>query len=249
MTNLLQIDPASVSEFAGSWVHNLCCIFATVVGAIAGATAFCRVRMDAFGVIACGAIASLGGGTVRDMLLSGQTYADGSPVPIFWTTEADENLLYYAILTSLAVFFITRFHKLPTGTIRVADAFSMAFFTILGCSKAILLGCPSAVVVCMGMCTGVAGGVLRDVLTDNVPYIFRPGELYATASFSGCIAFILLLQLGLSYAPAFILAATICFIIRMCSVYLSWKLPSYRPLFEPAGHADDLEHQDHGQQP
>lgn len=228
---LAQAEQA-VQNFDQHWLFHMCAIFGTVVGAIAGATASSRVRMDIFGVIACGSIAALGGGTVRDILLGGLCRPNGDPVSVFWVTPGDAEFLYYAVCTSFIIFYITRVYTPPVGTIRVADAFAMAFFTLLGVAKAHYLGCPWLVSITMGVCTGVAGGVLRDVFTGNVPYVFRPGELYATASFIGSALFVLLQYLGVTYSLSFTLGVAAVFCTRMAAVYLKWELPSYRPLFD-----------------
>lgn len=229
----------SVQDFDRHWLFYICCIFATVIGAVAGATASTRVRMDIFGIVACGSIASLGGGTVRDILLGGLIKPNGEPMSVYWIGAEDVQFLYMAIITSLAIFYISRFRRLPVGTIRVADTFSMAFFSLLGAAKAHYMGCPGLVSICMGVCTGVAGGILRDVLTGNVPYVFRPGEIYATASFAGSTAFIILQYFDAPYDISFIIGVCIVFSIRMATVYLNWKLPSYRPLFDTVHPGDD----------
>lgn len=214
------------------------CVFATIVGAIAGATASTRVRMDIVGIIICGTIASLGGGTVRDMLLQGYTWADGSPVRVYWLTAEEVDLFYQAIITSLVVFYLSRIMHFPVGTIRVADAFSMAFFTLVGTYKSYHLGCPWAVCVAMGVCTGVAGGVLRDVLTGNVPYVFRSNEIYASAAFAGASLYILLQWLGVPEVLGYSLGVATAFGVRMVAVYMNWRAPSYLPLFETVRNTD-----------
>ncbi len=228
---LLADKSLEVQNFDQHWLFYLCCVFGTVVGAIAGATASSRVQMDIFGVIVCGCIAALGGGTLRDLLLSGVANAAGQPVHVYWVTAQDVDFLYYALGTSLVILVITRFYSPPTGTIRVADAFALAFFTLIGTAKAHMLGCPWVVSTAMGICTGVAGGALRDVLTGNVPYVFRPGELYATASLVGALLFLAMQYFGCSYSLSFSLGVAMVFVVRMAAVYLNWQLPSYRPLF------------------
>lgn len=231
-------DLQNVQDFGEHWLFHICCIFATVVGAIAGASASSRVRMDIFGIIICGTIASLGGGTVRDILLSGMQTHSGQPVTIYWMSGGDVQYLYQALLTSLAVFYITRFVKPPVGTIRLADTFSMAFFTLLGAAKAYYLGCPGIVCICMGVCTGVAGGVLRDVLTGNVPYVFRSKEIYASAAFSGCVVFLIMQHFKCPFELSYLVGVFVVFSVRMVAVYMNWRLPSYRPLFDPAHRQD-----------
>lgn len=222
----------TIRSFDQHWVYAFCAAFGTISAAIAGSTASCRVRMDIFGFIICGAIAALGGGTLRDLLLTGCTRADGTPIIVYWVSAEEAKYMYYALITSLVMFYLTRFVKPPAGTIRVADAFAMAFFTIIGTAKSFYIGIPWPISVLMGMCTGVAGGALRDVLTGNVPYVFRPGELYATASIVGGLAFIALIYLNVPYPIAFISGVVIAFSFRMAAVYLNWMLPSYRPLFD-----------------
>lgn len=234
--NTLGFLLANAQNYDQHILFYLCTVFATVVGAIAGATASSRVRMDIFGIIMCGTITSLGGGTVRDILLMGMERANGSILTVYWVIGPDVEFLYEALLTSLVVFYLTRFFTFPAGTIRVADAFSMAFFSLLGAAKSYFLGCPWIVCVCMGVCTGVAGGILRDVLTGNVPYVFRSKEVYASASGAGCLAFVALMQLGMAVEPAFIIGTAVVFITRMVGVWLNWELPSYRPLFETLAH-------------
>ena len=233
-----------VQSFDEHLLFYLCCTFGSVVGALAGASASSRVRMDMFGIVACGTVASLGGGTVRDLLLSGMTRPNGDPVTVFWMSGVDVDFFYQAIFTSLFVFFVTRFVKPPVGTIRVADAFAMAFFTLLGTAKAFWIGCDPAICIAMGVCTGVAGGILRDVLTGYVPYVFRPGEIYATASFTGSALFVLLMYFELPYAFCYILCTIVVFAVRMAAVYHNWKLPSYRPLIDNVSHSDDDKHDD-----
>lgn len=230
----------AVQDFGEHPLFYICCIFATVVGAIAGATASSRVRMDIVGVLVCGTIASLGGGTVRDILLTGMLNQQGTPTTVYWITGHDVQFLYMALITSLIMFYVTRFWNPPVGTIRIADTFAMAFFTLLGAAKAYYLGCPGIVCICMGVCTGVAGGVLRDVLTGNVPYVFRSKEVYASAAFSGSLLFVVMQHFNFPYQLSYILGTILAFAVRMVAVYMNWKLPSYRPLVDVAPHDSDI---------
>ncbi len=230
----------AVKDFGDHPLFYICCVFATVVGAIAGATASSRVRMDIVGVLVCGTIASLGGGTVRDILLSGMLTHQGTPVTIYWVLGHDVQFLYMALLTSLVMFYVTRFWNPPVGTIRIADALAMAFFTLLGTAKAYYLGCSGIVCICMGVCTGVAGGALRDVLTGNVPYVFRSKEVYASAACLGSLLFVIMQYFNCPYQLSYIMGTIVAFVARMAAVYMNWQLPSYRPLIDVAH--PDTEH-------
>lgn len=226
------------------WFFHLSCIFGAVVGAIGGAIASSRVRMDMFGLICCGTVAALGGGTLRDMLLGGLVGTNGEVMHVYWLSAPDDEFLYYAVATSALVFYITRFYKPPMGTLRIFDAFALAFFSLFGVFKAHLLGCSWLVSLSMGVCTGVAGGALRDLITGNVPYVFRPGELYATASVVGAGSYLLLMEVGVPIGLSFGISVFICFATRMGAIYLNWQLPSYRPIFEDMKVEDSEEKSD-----
>ncbi len=245
--HLLQLplaDATTVTEALESqnhWLFTFCAYAGTIIAAVGGAMASSRVRMDIFGLICCGTVCALGGGTLRDVLLSSLPNVDGTPVSVFWVVPGNEIYLYMPVIASAIVFYITKFWHPPAGTLRILDAFAMAFFTLFGASKAYLMDCNWLVTIAMGVCTGVAGGALRDLVTGNVPYVFRPGELYATAAFVGAAAYLLMLELGCSAVFSYVAAVVICFIVRMAAVYLNWQLPSYRPIFDTVKPADEDE--------
>ena len=91
---------------------------------------------------------------------------------------------------------------------------------MIGTEKSYLHGYTPTVSVMMGICTGVAGGLLRDVLTGNVPYVFRPGELYATAAL-----------LGIDSSTCFVTGFMVTLSVRLAAIRWNWNLPSYIPLF------------------
>ena len=93
----------------------------------------------------------------------------------------------------------------------------------------------------MGVCTGVAGGALRDVLTGNVPYVFRSNEVYASAAFSGSLLFVIMQYFNCPYQISYIMGTIVVFVVRMAAVYMNWRLPSYRPLADIV-HPDDSHH-------
>ena len=174
---------------------STCEIMSTIIGALAGSIASSRVKMDLFGVIVCGTLAALGGGTVRDILLD---------IPVYWTLPSGEIFVLASVVTSLATFYVAQKYPPPMGTIRVADAIVLALFGMIGTEKSYLHGYTPTVSVMMGICTGVAGGLLRDVLTGNVPYVFRPGELYATAALLGGVAYAVLYYAGIDSSTCFV---------------------------------------------
>ena len=201
---------------------STCEIMSTIIGALAGSIASSRVKMDLFGVIVCGTLAALGGGTVRDILLD---------IPVYWTLPSGEIFVLASVVTSLATFYVAQKYPPPMGTIRVADAIVLALFGMIGTEKSYLHGYTPTVSVMMGICTGVAGGLLRDVLTGNVPYVFRPGELYATAALLGGVAYAVLYYAGIDSSTCFVTGFMVTLSVRLAAIRWNWNLPSYIPLF------------------
>lgn len=201
-----------------------CEIVSTIVAACAGSIASSRVKMDLFGVVVCGTLAALGGGTVRDILLG---------LPVYWTQPLGGSYLLIAGITCFITFFLAQKYPPPLGTIRIADAIVLALFGMIGTEKAFLNGFGSIVAVVMGICTGIAGGLLRDALTGNVPYVFRVGELYATAALLGCLAYVGLDAINMPSSVCYITGFFVTLITRLAAIRWNWNLPSYRQLFSP----------------
>src|SRR5512144_3093686 len=130
--------------------------------------------LDLFGVIVIAAITAIGGGTLRDLLLN--------RYPIFWT--ADAQYLIVIIASALLTAGYVRVRPPPGNALLVADALGLALFALSGAQVAEAAQCSPIIVVVMGTMTGVAGGVLRDVITAQVPLILRR-DIYATAAIVG----------------------------------------------------------------
>jgi uncharacterized membrane protein YeiH len=157
--------------------------FGVAVAAITGVLAARGKRVDLFGVILLAVVTALGGGTVRDLCLG--------CTPVFWIS--DPRYLLNAAGVAVATFFVARLHPFPATALLVADAFVLALFTMAGAEKSLHFQASPSIVVAMGVTTGVVGGVLRDVLTGEVPLILRTQiYLYATAALAGALAFVAL---------------------------------------------------------
>jgi uncharacterized membrane protein YeiH len=157
--------------------------FGVCVSAISGVLAARGKRVDLFGVLVLALVTSFGGGTLRDLLVG--------DLPVVWIREPA--LLLNATITAFVTFFVRRVRELPRGFLLVADAFALALFTIVGTRKGVAMEFALPVAVLLGVVTGVAGGILRDVLTGEVPLVFQPQiYLYATAALAGATAFVLL---------------------------------------------------------
>lgn len=161
--------------------------FGTAVFAVSGCLAAGRRRMDLFGALVLGMVTALGGGTLRDLVLGVR--------PVFWIERPA--YLWVALGAGLATFAVVRVGRVPRRALMLSDALGLAVFTVIGCAVALPLVDSALVVVLMGMLSGVAGGITRDMLSAEVPLIFRT-EIYATASLSGGAVFVALRALDLA---------------------------------------------------
>jgi len=188
-----------------------------VVFAATGAVVAARKRMDLFGAITLAVVTAIGGGTLRDMLI-GQ-------VPVFWVH--DQAPLWIAAVTGMIVFVLGHSISLRPGVLLIPDAIGLALFTWVGCEKTFLLELSTTAVLIMGVITGTAGGIIRDVLSDHVPGVFVKGELYATASLAGSIAYVILRGLNVDGSWTGCVCVGLVFLIRISA--LRWKiaLPVY----------------------
>ncbi len=190
----------------------------TAVAAISGALAGRGKQVDLFGVVVLALVTALGGGTLRDVILDAR--------PIFWV--ADSSFVSTAAGCSLVVFFVARFHALPGRILLLADAAALALFTVIGVEKSLNAGVAPVVAVAMGVMTGTAGGMIRDVLTGEIPLVFRRQiYLYATASLCGAMTFALLKPV-LDHSLLRLAAAGTTLTLRLAAIW--WRI--YLPIFE-----------------
>jgi uncharacterized membrane protein YeiH len=193
--------------------------FGVSVGALSGVLAARGMRLDLFGVLVLALVTAFGGGTLRDVLAG-----DAPPV---WMRGT--GLLYTAAGTALVAFVLCRRWQPPGMLLELADALALAFFTIVGTRKGAALGFDAPVSVTLGVMTGVAGGILRDVLSRRVPLVFQPDiYLYATASFCGGIAYLLLRDHFLPETAAWS-GVAVAFLLRLGAIRFKLRLPVFHP--------------------
>lgn len=151
-------------------------------------------KMDAVGVFTVAFVTAFGGGTLRDLLLDRR--------PFYWV-EHDEYVLLILALTLIAPPVLRLVQRvIPSPAFVIADAIGLGFFSIAGTSLAVASDVPWIVAAMMGVITGVAGGILRDVIVNEVPMVLRDGQPYALAAFVGCCFYLLLAAAGAPDAPA-----------------------------------------------
>jgi uncharacterized membrane protein YeiH len=185
------------------------------VFAISGALAAGRKKLDLLGVVVIATVTAVGGGTLRDVLLARQ---------VFWVAEP--GFLYVTIGAALLTVAYTRWLPPPDRALGIADALGLALFSISGARIAEAAGAAAVVVVIMGTLTGVAGGVLRDVLTAEIPIILRRGRLYATAAIVGTTLYLLLVGIAGNAVAAAAGMVTIA-AIRLAAIVWPLQLPVY----------------------
>lgn len=190
-------------------------LIGVAVFAASGALAAVRKRMDVFGVAVVGAVTAIGGGTIRDLLLGRH--------PTFWM--ADPAYLVVILVATLLTLVYVRFGRIPRHTLVIADAFGLALFTIGGAQVAERTGVWPPIVVLMATMTGVAGGVLRDVLCAEVPLILRQGDIYATASIAGATCYLLAKGIGLPLQMAAAIGIMVVMVLRLAAILRGLHLP------------------------
>jgi len=187
------------------------------VFAVSGALAAGRKRLDLLGVVIIAMVTAIGGGTIRDLLLDRT---------VFWTTQP--GYLYIILVSALLTVVWTRRFPPPDRALSLADALGLALFAIGGAQIAEGLGMPGSVCVIMGTITGVAGGMIRDVLTTEIPLVLRRGQIYATAAIVGIIAYLLLSRsLGLGESASALVGMVLVAALRISSIIWNWTLPVF----------------------
>lgn len=189
---------------------------AVAVNALTGVLDAGRQKMDLVGVAMVGCATALGGGTVRDILLDR---------PVFWI--GDQTYLIVALATTVLTFFAVRGLRLPPRLFLIPDAVGLALFTIVGTQVALEWQAPWLVATLLGVTTGVVGGVLRDVLCNQVPLIFVRGELYATAAMAGALTLVGLQALDISAVTAAWTGMGVVLTVRLLAMAYRITLPTY----------------------
>jgi uncharacterized membrane protein YeiH len=185
------------------------------VFAVSGALAAGRKRLDLLGVFVLASVTAIGGGTVRDLLLDRH--------PLFWLTDA----MYLAvIIAAVAVTFVfVRWRRPPLASLLIADALGLALFSIAGAQIAESAGLPAISVVVLGTMTGVGGGVIRDVLSAEIPIVLRRGNLYASAVIVGILGYLALEAVGIARQPASLIGMATVAGLRFAAIRWELQLP------------------------
>ncbi len=193
-------------------------LFGVAVFAVTGSLAAGKKHLDLFGVVVVALATALGGGTLRDVTLGAH--------PVFWIS--DPIYILVAVSASILTFTMARFRDHPKGMLQVADAFGLAIFTVIGAQKALYIGVAPIIAVIMGIMTGVAGGMIRDILSGEIPLILRR-EIYATASLIGAVVFVGLSRFSSIESFNICLAAVVILTLRLAALRWQLSLPVFPP--------------------
>ena len=193
-------------------------LMGVAVFAAIGALAAGRKSMDLLGVIVIAAVTAVGGGTLRDVLLDRH--------PVFWM----EDPLYLTVIlvVALATIVYVRWRRPPLRALAVADAFGLGLFTISGAQIAEHAGMSALIVILLATMTAVAGGVLRDVLSAEVPLILRR-DIYATASVCGAAIYLLCQRIDVSEPAAVVIGVVVVVALRLAAIVWGLQLPVVTP--------------------
>lgn len=186
----------------------------TVAFAFSGALAGFNKQMDIFGIFVVAFATAMGGGMLRDVLI-GNT-------PVIWMQDLTY-LLVVAIGTVIALIFRKRLLYLRLSLF-LFDTIGLGIFTIIGIEKGIEAGLHPIICITLGTMTGCFGGVVRDILCNDIPVIFRK-EIYATICILGGLVFFLLKQINLTNNLIYVLTSLLIIFFRLVAVKYKWSLP------------------------
>ena len=190
-------------------------ILGTISFAISGVSVAMNKRMDVFGLLIIAFVTSIGGGTVRDLLI-GQT-------PVSWMT----NMTYVYVILAATVFTIIFQSKINylRMSLFLFDTIGIGLYTVVGVENGLNAGLHPVICIALGTMTACFGGVIRDILCNEIPVIFRK-EIYATACIAGGVVYFLLRKLPIDNNLIFIIAGSTVITIRLIAVKFKISLPS-----------------------
>ncbi|MBF0381377.1 MAG: trimeric intracellular cation channel family protein [Magnetococcales bacterium] len=202
------VSPLDIGVY---WIGQI----AVGVMSAAGVLEAGKKRFDLFGMIIIALATALGGGSLRDILLDR---------PVFWVH--DQTYLLVAVFSAFITFALARWYSLSPGLFLIPDAVGLSLFTMTGVQAALVMGAPWLVASFMGVVTGVMGGVVRDILCNQEPLVFK-GQLYATASWVGALVFIVLLEMGWNLGRATLVGGCLVLVLRLAAIHWDIYLPRF----------------------
>lgn len=186
----------------------------TFVFALRGAYAAVGRRLDIFGILVVAFVAGNAGGITRDVLI-------GAVPPAALTSV---NYLMVSVLAGVITFLLSDGVKRLRSPVLILDAVGLCFFAVAGAQKTLEFGLNPIIAALMGMLTGIGGGMLRDVLLNEIPQVLK-ADLYAVAALAGACAVVIGNLVGLPHAVSALVGGTLCFALRYMAIRHGWHLP------------------------
>jgi uncharacterized membrane protein YeiH len=193
---------------------------ATVAFALSGLIAAARKRLDAVGVCVVAWLAAFGGGTLRDILLDRR--------PFFWVQHATWLWVLLAMCIGAMVFLRIRHFEPTERAMQWPDALGLGLFTAGGTQIALDASMPAIVAVLMGMVTAVFGGVMRDIVCNEIPRAFKDHQPYAVCSFAGGWVMVAAQMGGMPQWGSLVAAAATATLLRLLALHRDWRLPEWQ---------------------
>lgn len=195
-------------------MFHLLDIIGTIAFAMSGALTAISKKLDPFGVFIIAFVTAVGGGTLRDVMI-GRT-------PVGWMQDL-EYVYVIALAFVLSILFRRKFDKLRTSLF-LFDTIGLGVFTLIGLEKGINTGLHPIICIALGTMTACFGGVIRDILCNEIPVIFRK-EIYATICILGGVVFFMLKKLHLNEDVLYLITSAVIISIRLMAVKYKWYLP------------------------
>lgn len=192
-------------------------LVAITAEAMSGAIMGMRRGMDLFGICLLGTVTALGGGTMRDVLLG--------HYPVGWIAHPE--YLAFTIGAAIVTAMIARHLHHLRQVFLIVDALGLVAFTVIGCGVAMEMGAHASIVVLAGLITGIFGGLLRDILCNEVPMVLQR-EIYATVALFTGVLYVGLHWLGVDNSLASLAAVVAGFLFRVLAMTFHWKLPDFQ---------------------
>jgi len=191
-------------------------ILGTFSFAVSGAFLAMQKRLDPFGVLVVSFVTAIGGGTLRDILIGN--------LPVGWLRNETATVVIFA--SAIAAMFFSRFLKQFTTTLFLFDALGLGLFTVIGIEIGIDKHFSMGICIALGTISACFGGVIRDVLLNNVPLLFRK-EIYAMACIAGGLLYFLLEKMEIDAVLAKITCIVFIFAVRVLAFRFKWSLPQF----------------------
>ena len=191
-------------------------ILGTVSFAVSGAFLAMEKKLDAFGVLVLAFVTAIGGGTLRDILIGN--------LPVSWLQNETATIVIFC--SAIVTMFFGRYLKQLTTTLFLFDALGLGLFTIIGIELGVEKNFSVGICIALGTITACFGGVVRDVLLNNIPLLFRK-EIYALACIAGGLFYFLMKKMNLDPVVSKILCILIIFSIRVVAVRYKLSLPQF----------------------